>query len=810
MSPATPNRRALPDHHLLLVTLGYVLLALWMSPGLFTGHLIWDERMSEYIPWRVEAARLLRGGEFPLFTDRVFGGMPLFSTAYAGVLYPPNWLYIPFPPLVANWIEVMHTLLAAGGMFAYLRARRLATGPAFVGGLMFASSLFLMLHAGHVSMREAACWAPLVALAARRLLWAPGPGRAALFAGALAMQLASGYAQMALMTLVWVAVEWLAAARWQRRFLVATLWISAAGAIGYAMLAVQILTAMGHVPSTPREAMTLDDWQVASLPPGLVLQVVQPRLLEATGGQWIGQSHPVEWLGALLPLGWALAAVAGLLLVAERRRWRGPRRRFVLLLLAGVGACGLLALGRHFPANALLFGVPPFNMFRVPARWLFLAGAFGAVLAAIGLQWLLARRAWQRPLWVLAGWAAVAIPAVLLWGLSRADSPGLLALLTQQGGPNGGRLTWLAGESVLRPIAVMLDRREIHLLLPLLAAGLLAVPRRNWAWAGAGLLLLVAVEWGVLSRHLLPPPGNHRDAVYTRRHPLLARVDLASITRIHSPSPDGNQPGRLALLHNTHLFHGLRGLQGYTPLYATRILYGFSMNQMGYGWRDAELFRNPTPLLWIGVSHLMVEESRLVPEARAGYDAGMGVRHAVVDRAGDLVLLRLLDAAPRFQLAAQWGPILHHWEAEPELWAELPEPVAARKVRLEKPDWKRLPPPDVALPTGTVEVMVDRGNRQVLRVNSGEPGGVLLIRDAHWPGWSYRIDRTGRWRPVMRAQAALRAVPVPAGTCIVEMRFRPPGWERGMAISLGAVAIWLGLVGWAVVRQRRTRRPSLS
>ena len=55
----------------MIVIFGYIIYALIQTPTFLTGDMIWDERFSEYIPWRVESARLIAHGEFPFFTDKV-------------------------------------------------------------------------------------------------------------------------------------------------------------------------------------------------------------------------------------------------------------------------------------------------------------------------------------------------------------------------------------------------------------------------------------------------------------------------------------------------------------------------------------------------------------------------------------------------------------------------------------------------------------------------------------------------------------------------------------------------------------------
>jgi hypothetical protein len=172
---------------------GFLFFAAAHSPELLSGGLRWNETISEYIPWRVEAGRQIAQGEFPFFTSKVFGGLPMYSTSYIGILYPPNWLYSFSPPSISNWLYVFHMAFGALGMFAYLRSRRLVPFVAFTGGLMFVSCTFFLVHHSHISMIETGLWAPWVVFFARRLLIRPGPGRAVALALAIALQISVGY-----------------------------------------------------------------------------------------------------------------------------------------------------------------------------------------------------------------------------------------------------------------------------------------------------------------------------------------------------------------------------------------------------------------------------------------------------------------------------------------------------------------------------------------------------------------------------------------------------------------------------------------
>lgn len=787
----------------------FVVLAVLQVPGLFLGYLTWDERLSEYIPWRVEAARLLAGGEFPFFTDKVFGGMPLFATAYVGVLYPPNWAYLLFPPTVANWLEFLHGVLAASGMYLYLRGHRLSRGAALLGGGFFLLLLFHGVHAPHVSMREAGAFAPLVAWSASRLLRRPGAGGAALLAALIAVQWFIGYAQLVLFTLVWLGVEWILRFRPTKRFLVATILMGGAVALGCCLAMVQIFPAMALVEDSARQQMTLEHWQAGSFPPQFLPILLQPLFVDMAGGQWGGADYAGEWVVTPLPAVVLLALVPVVALFVSSRFRRSPRRRMVVVAVVGMALTLLLALGSHFPPNRLLFHIPPFNMFRIPSRWLFLFGVCTVVCAAVAVDWL--GRMGPREKVVALGVSAVLLALGALFPLFLLSSseggggellpgPGRMFLPGAESSRVGERLAGIG----LPGFGGLLDRAEWGLVLLVLVPALVSLRRRWFVWAAPVALLALSLQWfQVISVHVAPP-ADHSAALVTDRHPLLRQVDPAEIARVYAPSPDGGTPGYFALLQNSHLFHGIRGLHGYCPLFSGRMLFSFNINQLGVGWRDDTIYDNPAMPQSAGVSHLVIEEGRLTEANRQRWE-GRGQEHyEVVATHLDYKLARLREPVPRYHLAREWRLIHGPWEAEEDIWNPSRLPVSEEPLKVENPPWRLMPPANEPLGGGEVAVLEERASRVLLGVRSQGPG-VLVIRDVHWPGWRWRVvsgEGDGEWHRVQRAQSALRYLPVPVGDSVIEVVYRAPKFQQGRNITLASLAVYLlALIGAAMIRR---------
>jgi uncharacterized membrane protein YfhO len=73
---------------------------------------------------------------------------------------------------------------------------------------------------------------------------------------------------------------------------------------------------------------------------------------------------------------------------------------------------------------------------------------------------------------------------------------------------------------------------------------------------------------------------------------------------------------------------------------------------------------------------------------------------------------------------------------------------------------------------------------------------LLVLSEVYYPGWRATVD--GVSTPILRADVALRAVPLRAGTHRVELVFDPGSVKIGIAVTVATmVAVMVGaLLGW--------------
>jgi len=437
-----------------------------------------------FYPLREYAAEAIRAGRFPLWNPDTFLGSPFFANPQTSVLYPGTALFYALPvPYAYSLSVIAHVFIAAVLAYAFMRMTfGLGRPGALVGASVFAFGGFLSAQVGHINQMSASAWLPGIALAAdlgvrrRSVRWA------ALAAVALGIQLLAGHAQESYMTLwvVGVILVWRALVAWlgdeaaggtetvgrARRML---LW--PAGRLGltivvgggvallaFGLAAVQLLPTFELSEQSIRAGgMTYLEAASFSLQPPMLLRSLLP-------GYWNNVFS--EYIGYIGASGLAFAAV-GLVL--------GPWRP-MLCALALTQIAMFLALGGANPLYRHLFDViPGLDLFRVPARWLFVYSFGAAGLAAIGADWAL-NRARPRPNpWrvailglAVAGLGLAALPfipglqppLVTLWiaGLAAGFLVALLAILRP--GPALGAAAVVLVLAELRLAAMDLPQRH--------------------------------------------------------------------------------------------------------------------------------------------------------------------------------------------------------------------------------------------------------------------------------------------------------------------------------------------------------------
>jgi hypothetical protein len=384
-------------------------------PLLFTNRVLASGDILLYFyPYRDYAAAALRNGEIPLWNPYIFMGVPFLANPQAAVLYPLHWplIWLPVTQQI-YWSAALHTWLLGFGLYLLLRRAQLTTWASLAGALVLAGCGFYGGLLGHINQMNAAAWLPwLLLIFDFRFLIAPDENpkskiqnqksKIAWFALLVALMLLAGHTQTAYINLfgvgvwlVWSAVIGLPSWRITGatiRSLVANLFspllIYGLGAIlGLLLCAAQLLPTLELNGLGLRSGgLSYGEATSFSLRPLRLPWTLLPSYGTIDLGTIFGAGY-TEFVGYVGLLGLLLAVIGAW-------RGRGPARHLGLFF----AALGLfLALGRWNPLYYLLYWlVPGFDLFRVPARWLMLYSFGMAVLAGVGVDWVIKRmRDWE-------------------------------------------------------------------------------------------------------------------------------------------------------------------------------------------------------------------------------------------------------------------------------------------------------------------------------------------------------------------------------------------------------------------------------
>jgi hypothetical protein len=349
-----------------------------------------DDGVIFNIPLRVAAAQIVRSGHLPLWNPYIFSGMPLLGAAQGGLLFPLNWFYLIFSPLVATDLSVILAyMLAALGAYLFARRTGASIAGAMVTSIVWQWGGFLIGQISHINIVHTAAMLPWVLWALDRYVSKHNWRRGAVLAALVALQTFAGHQQALAYSLMLVAAYAIVMAlgdpQHRRRYLSSLAFV----ATGLLLAAVQIVPTFELLRNSPRATASYEFFSSFSMPRRFVSTFLAPYVMGGGDGRlfrapYIGQAFYTEYV----PYAGLLAIMLALLALLLK-----PDRRTKFWAVAAL-VCLVLAFGREAPLYLyrVIYYVPILNLFRVPARHLMEVNFAIAMLAGRGLTSLSARR----------------------------------------------------------------------------------------------------------------------------------------------------------------------------------------------------------------------------------------------------------------------------------------------------------------------------------------------------------------------------------------------------------------------------------
>ena len=358
-----------------------VLSLLFFHQLAFSGKILARGDTFEYFyPYWDARNAAFRDGRLPLWTSDLFLGAPLLANPQIGAYYPFNWLTAPFraPTAVSISIILHSALAAAGACWLYREALSRRWLPALAAGVVYAFSGYLGAHVEQINQLQGLAWMPFLFALLQRALKSERPRREVLLLAIVwTLQIFSGHTQTVFISGLGLGVIALAQASGaggrdaQLKEAGRALLILGCGfVLALALALPQLLPSLELLRLSNRSGgFDLGNATAFSLPPNLFGRALLPSYDGQPFGEFVG------YIG-IIALGLALWALLS-----------GPladRRRQIWLLLAAIGLG--LALGRYNPLYLPLAELPPFSLFRAPARFLALFSLGSAMLAGLGIE----------------------------------------------------------------------------------------------------------------------------------------------------------------------------------------------------------------------------------------------------------------------------------------------------------------------------------------------------------------------------------------------------------------------------------------
>ena len=766
------------------------------------------------LPARVYNAQMLRAGQIPFWNPHVFNGYPHFALIQNNVLYPLSTIFDLIEPISGMGFSIcLHLALAGCLMFAFLRARDLDDGAAFLGAAAFELNGMFLIRVSAPSYVFSGTWLPLMLLGALRVARSGSVRRGWPLLVATTASVLGGHPQITSLCLtlagVFLLVEAVARAAVGGALAHLVRAVAAFAALvllGVGVAGYQVVPFLELMANSARGGVALSVYRKASMPFTGLAQALLPDLY----------GHPLEmdyWLPDRAPLLDGIAArdrvwalnfsgqnlYTGIvpLVLAVVAVLRAPRRRDVLLF-AGAALFSLGVLLGPPMIDVAYALIPGFRHSR-PDRITFVYMSALSVLTAYGYAAVTraggtADGAGTRRTGALT--IAVAALVLVLWPIvpRLADAAARADLATWL---REARVQWAAHRALLLPeiaATCLLLLAVVCLTMPALARRL---PRAATLAAWTLLLLVPSLLFGWRFN-----PMQYRPVLgATAMEKAVVQAGAGQPVRIARILPGLPQalPANVVQLLGVDDIHGASaaGVRDYVDLIDAAEHGAIAAHKYFRAFRDPA-----------------IASGHVLDVLNAGLVLGNVELPAQYERLASedgLTLWRNPHALPRFFVVEQTEAYGDQDDGRARLLAPGFDPATHVLVRAEDAAAVALPSQTAADASAAaarragaqpgVTITSSAPHRITLHVEAPRPG-VLVSSEVFYPGWQTRID--GALVPTLLVNTAFRGAPLPAGTHDVELRFVPRSFQLGVGLSV--VSLLIVAVMWRPRRGGTTAR----
>ncbi|HUI91718.1 MAG TPA: YfhO family protein [Chitinivibrionales bacterium] len=771
------------------IPLGILILltAVYYWPILVCKGFLWNDFLEQNFVYRLFAAVWLKQGVMPFWNPYVFSGMPFFADVQAAVLYPLNLVLTPFAtkdwlsPILVEYQIVFH--IAMAGCFMYLLAREYGASKSggLLAGVTFMLCGFFTTHIFHENLVHAAAWFPLVILLFKRTIDRTSLRYAALTALVLTVVFLCGYPQLMVYMYYWLAAYYLYGlvvrirektkplAEVKRAVLFAGL-----VALGIGMGSVQFLPTEELAKNSVRPKLAFSESCEGSFRPYRFVTLLVPNYFGTPqkNAYWGISEKDVNggahnyWETAMYAgtVSLALAAIAPFFV-------RTPLTVFLSIMAV---LSFLLAMGNSFFLYFIAFKfLPAFNAFRIPGRFAFFFSLSVSLLAGLGLTWLQEsvskedakrKKLLERALLVTAG-------ICLAWGVIAATGAfksGIVDFILANGrfGSDGRGIANYVDRQIY---PALLKGLWVFVALAVFSAGILVARLRGKLSAKTAAVLLVCLAaldfmaFGMgYASGTIDPAVMYAKTETVRQLQEMEKTEYFRInSRSSNPGTDDLGGQYMAFRKNQGSVHRLFLMEGYNPLRLKRQLVNRkdrTLDILNVKFKIAVDEQRRSMSLALNPTYF--------PRARMVYGYA-------VEQDESKILPLLYDSSFDYKKAV----VLEE------------KPALAMDTLGADTAWK-------------CDITDYSLNKIDLEVTSAK-NGLLVLSEIDYPSWKATVD--GKPAPVLRADYALRAIPVEKGSHKVVCYFSEDVFKKGLVLSLISLLLTLALGVWGWRSERKEK-----
>lgn len=698
------------------------------------------DAIRQLYPWRSLAFDLIKNFQWPLWNPYSFSGNVLLANLQTAFFFPGNILFL-FLPQIWAWVGNVVFVMTLFGFFTYLflKSLKVSNLAAIFGGLVATSLPYLMGWQEILVNAQSVLFLPLILLCLNKRWLVPS-------SLLLAASIFGGHIQTTTYVYI-VAFLYMSYLRWP---FIKTILVFI---LSLLIASVQLLpTAEIYLASARETAANIDLLARTTFP--------WPAFLTLFASDFFGNTATLNLRTFNYADARAFIGVPALLFLGFsvfRLSRFGQAKFFVFLAVFGI-------IFSTWP-GALIFNflhIPVLSSV-VPARLLLVATFAGAILSAHGFDiWL--KEKFPKKILLIIGLIYVAL--------------------------------WLAVLIIKTPEALV---SRNNLILPTVvfftASFLVLLPKKLIYVSVAGIFLVSIFEYGYyFNKH---HPFALQKFVFPS-HPVLTWLQKnAGVDRFYGF-------GTAYLDNNFSVQYRIFSAEGYDPLYIKR--YGqlvASANENKFiatpprsdaQFTNEDSFHRSRLFDILGIKYILDKNDLYKEDWEPENYKFPPQKYKLVWQSGKFKIYERLTALPRVFLASGYEVNNSEEQIITRLFDANFDP--AKYVILESD-------PHFAVDfnaVGSAEIVSYSPNKVVVKTQS-DGNKILFLSDTYFPGWKATID--GQSVEIFRANFALRAVPILAGSHEIIFTYDPLSFKLGLLISGVSIG---GIVLFAILRLWRKKK----